>query len=193
MLLCTYSWNLLKGGVMKFVPDVLTGLRFVCALFLFWSLVETNWALALILLLVGMVTDAIDGEIARRLGLPKTSYGDVFDQSADGTLWGALFVGLWWSGQLSLIFLAIAVLGGVLLQAASYIPKDSKWWPVRRHAHWIHPFSYAFTLWVGLIALTQLTISSSAVFISVCCLYGAGVVVILHIKRLRIKEFLSGS
>lgn len=174
------------------IPDVLTGLRVLCAAGLLIALIGENWTLALALLLVGIVSDAIDGEIVRRFRMPETDYGEGFDQVADAALWGALFIGLWWSDKLPLVFLVVIMLGGFFLQATTGIEKSSRWWWVRRHAHYIHPFSYAITLGGGVVWLTKLAAEQRGIIMTLCAIYGLTAAVIWHSKQKRINQFLQG-
>lgn len=173
------------------VPDALTGLRVLCAVGLLIALIGENWTLALVLLLVGIISDAIDGEIIRRFKMPETGYGEVFDQAADALLWGFLFIGLFLSGQLPLIAFLVVIVAGAVFPLATSIPRESRWWFVRRHAHYIHPFSYAMTLGIGLVWLTWLAVWP-AMANSLCLLYAGGAIMMIDVKRERIRQFLAG-
>lgn len=92
------NWNL---------PNVLTGLRILLVPFLGWTLLvhggaDLRWRwVAMAILVVGMLTDKVDGEIARRRGL-VTDFGKMADPIADKAMTGMAFVGLsligdlWW-------------------------------------------------------------------------------------------------
>ena len=92
------NWNL---------PNVLTGLRILIVPFFGIALLQDGgqsvaWrCVAAVLFAVAMVTDKIDGDIARSRGL-VTNFGKIADPIADKALTGMAFVGLsivgdvWW-------------------------------------------------------------------------------------------------
>ena len=93
------NWNL---------PNVLTGLRIVTVPFFGWALLVDGgdsvlWRMvAFVIFVAAMITDKIDGDIARKRGL-ITDFGKIADPIADKTMTGMAFVGLaiifespWW-------------------------------------------------------------------------------------------------
>jgi CDP-diacylglycerol--glycerol-3-phosphate 3-phosphatidyltransferase len=92
------NWNL---------PNVLTGLRIVIVPFFGAALLQDGgdsilWrTIAAVLFAAAMITDKIDGDIARARGL-VTNFGKIADPIADKALTGMAFVGLsivgdiWW-------------------------------------------------------------------------------------------------
>jgi CDP-diacylglycerol--glycerol-3-phosphate 3-phosphatidyltransferase len=92
------NWNL---------PNVLTSLRIVMVPFFGWALLvdggdSVAWrTVACALFVVAMITDKIDGDIARARGL-VTNFGKIADPIADKAITGMAFVGLsivgdiWW-------------------------------------------------------------------------------------------------
>lgn len=87
------------------VPNVLTTVRILLVpVFLFVLLAHDGldpvWRLwALIIFLLAMITDKIDGDIARRYNL-ITDFGKIADPIADKALMSAALLGLWWIGVL---------------------------------------------------------------------------------------------
>ena len=89
------------------VPNVLTTLRIVMVPFFGWALLvdggdSITWrCVAWLLFIVAMVTDKIDGDLARKHDL-ITDFGKIADPIADKALTGMAFVGLsiigelWW-------------------------------------------------------------------------------------------------
>lgn len=89
------------------LPNLLTGLRIVMVPFFGWALLDdggtsTPWRfVAFLLFAVAMITDRIDGDLARKKNL-VTNVGKVLDPIADKALTGMAFVGLsiigelWW-------------------------------------------------------------------------------------------------
>ncbi|MFI2706799.1 CDP-diacylglycerol--glycerol-3-phosphate 3-phosphatidyltransferase, partial [Nocardioides sp. CER28] len=89
------------------VPNVLTTLRIVLVPFFGWALLaqggEDAWLrlLAWFIFCVAMITDKIDGDIARKHNL-ITNFGKIADPIADKAMTGMAFIGLsivgdvWW-------------------------------------------------------------------------------------------------
>ena len=94
----TSNWNL---------PNALTTLRIAMVPFFGWALLVDGghsvlWrTVACVLFVAAMVTDKVDGDIARKHGL-VTNFGKIADPIADKALTGMAFVGLsvigevWW-------------------------------------------------------------------------------------------------
>lgn len=89
------------------VPNVLTTLRIVMVPFFGWALLaqdgENAWlrVLAWALFVVAMITDKVDGDLARKHNL-ITNFGKIADPIADKAITGMAFIGLsvvgdiWW-------------------------------------------------------------------------------------------------
>ena len=89
------------------LPNVLTTLRIVMVPFFGWALLQdggdsVTWRLvAFTLFVLAMITDKIDGDIARARGL-VTDFGKIADPIADKAITGMAFIGLsivgdiWW-------------------------------------------------------------------------------------------------
>ena len=121
------NWNL---------PNVLTGLRIVIVPFFGVALLHDGgdsilWrTVAAVLFAAAMVTDKIDGDIARARGL-VTDFGKIADPIADKALTGMAFVGLsvvgdiwWWVTivvllrEWSVTLLRLSILRRVVVAAA---------------------------------------------------------------------------
>jgi CDP-diacylglycerol---glycerol-3-phosphate 3-phosphatidyltransferase len=87
------------------VPNALTALRIVLVPFFAWALLHdggesVGWRLvAFGIFLAAMITDKVDGDIARRHNL-VTDFGKIADPIADKALTGMAFVGLSITGDL---------------------------------------------------------------------------------------------
>ena len=89
------------------VPNVLTTLRIVMVPFFAWALLaqggDNAWlrVLAWAIFVVAMITDKIDGDLARKHNL-ITNFGKIADPIADKAITGMAFIGLsivgdiWW-------------------------------------------------------------------------------------------------
>ena len=89
------------------VPNALTTLRIVMVPFFGWALLHdggdsTGWRwVAYVLFVVAMITDKVDGDLARKHNL-ITNFGKIADPIADKAMTGMAFIGLsvigdlWW-------------------------------------------------------------------------------------------------
>ncbi|MFS3130492.1 CDP-diacylglycerol--glycerol-3-phosphate 3-phosphatidyltransferase [Nocardioides sp. Bht2] len=121
------NWNL---------PNALTTLRIVMVPFFGWALLHdggdsVTWRLvAFALFAVAMITDKIDGDIARARGL-ITNFGKIADPIADKAITGMAFIGLsitgdiwWWVTILVLLrewsvtLLRLSIMKNVVIAAA---------------------------------------------------------------------------
>jgi CDP-diacylglycerol--glycerol-3-phosphate 3-phosphatidyltransferase len=76
-------------------PNLLSGFRVACAPLL--AAIAWNGAtnVFLVLFALALVSDVLDGVLARRLG-QESEFGARLDQWADFALWGSLPIGAWW-------------------------------------------------------------------------------------------------
>ena len=121
------NWNL---------PNVLTGLRILIVPFFGYALLHDGgdsivWrCVATLLFVVAMVTDKVDGDIARSRGL-VTNFGKIADPIADKAMTGMAFIGLsivgdiwWWVTivvllrEWSVTLLRLSILKQVVVAAA---------------------------------------------------------------------------
>lgn len=118
------------------VPNVLTTLRIVMVPFFGWALLHDNgesitWRLvAFGLFVLAMITDKIDGDLARKHNL-VTDFGKIADPIADKAITGMAFIGLslvgdiwWWVTivvllrEWSVTLLRLSVLKKIVMPAA---------------------------------------------------------------------------
>jgi len=118
------------------IPNVLTSLRIVMVPFFGWALLvdggdSVTWrCVAWALFALAMITDKIDGDIARARNL-VTNFGKIADPIADKAITGMAFIGLsvvgdvwWWVTILVLLrewsvtLLRLSVLKAVVIPAA---------------------------------------------------------------------------
>jgi CDP-diacylglycerol--glycerol-3-phosphate 3-phosphatidyltransferase len=118
------------------LPNVLTTLRIVMVPFFGWALLQDGgdsitWRLvAFTLFVLAMITDKIDGDIARARGL-VTDFGKIADPIADKAITGMAFIGLsivgdiyWWVTivvllrEWSVTLLRLSVLKHVVIAAS---------------------------------------------------------------------------
>jgi CDP-diacylglycerol--glycerol-3-phosphate 3-phosphatidyltransferase len=118
------------------VPNVLTTLRIVLVPFFGWALLvdggdSVTWrCVAWAIFVVAMVTDKIDGDLARKHNL-VTNFGKIADPIADKAITGMAFIGLsivgdiwWWVTivvllrEWSVTLLRLSILSKVVIAAA---------------------------------------------------------------------------
>ena len=118
------------------VPNVLTTLRIVMVPFFGWALLvdggdSITWrCVAFVLFVVAMITDKVDGDLARKHNL-ITNFGKIADPIADKAITGMAFIGLsivgdiwWWVTILVLLrewsvtLLRLSILKKVVIAAA---------------------------------------------------------------------------
>ncbi len=118
------------------LPNVLTTLRIVMVPFFGWALLQDGgdsilWrCVAFVIFVAAMITDKIDGDIARARGL-VTNFGKIADPIADKAITGMAFIGLslvgdiwWWVTivvlvrEWSVTLLRLSILKHVVLQAS---------------------------------------------------------------------------
>lgn len=125
------------------VPNALTTLRIVLVPFFGWALLYDGgdsvlWrTVAFGIFFVGMVTDKVDGDIARKHNL-ITDFGKIADPIADKAITGMAFIGLaiimdtWWMWTIAIVVLVrewavtllrLSVLKAVVIAAA----QSGKW------------------------------------------------------------------
>jgi CDP-diacylglycerol---glycerol-3-phosphate 3-phosphatidyltransferase len=118
------------------VPNVLTSLRIVSVPFFAWALLmdggdSITWrCVAFVIFVAAMITDKIDGDLARQHDL-ITNFGKIADPIADKAVTGMAFIGLsivgdvwWWVTivvlvrEWSVTLLRLSVLQKVVIAAA---------------------------------------------------------------------------
>ncbi len=118
------------------VPNVLTSLRIVLVPFFGWALLvdggeSISWrVVAYVVFVVAMITDKIDGDLARKHNL-VTNFGKIADPIADKAITGMAFIGLsvvgdvWWAVTIvvlvrewSVTLLRLSILKKVVIAAA---------------------------------------------------------------------------
>ncbi len=76
--------------LLKQMPDALTLLRLVCAFLFVWAVYKHDWGFAYLLMVVGALSDPLDGRLARMLDLPSKRWfgmtGKQFNELASGSL-----------------------------------------------------------------------------------------------------------
>jgi cardiolipin synthase len=119
----------------KNIPNLLSLVRLASAPLLFYLLWRRDWVWALWLMALAALTDALDGWLARRLGV-NSRRGEVLDPIADKALLSGAFLALVLNGTVELWLAALvigrdvlilAMAGGALLRASRRRFPPSLW------------------------------------------------------------------
>ena len=103
------------------IPNLLTGLRFLLVPLLVWLLLEDRFWLALGVFIFMGLSDGMDGFLAKRFGW-RTKVGEFMDPLADKTMLVSAYITLGWLGLIPkwLVIVVIARDVIILAGAATY-------------------------------------------------------------------------
>lgn len=93
---------------LKYIPNLICVARIILVGPIVWLLLEGDYGLALLLILIAGLSDALDGYLARRFDW-RTRLGGLLDPAADKLLMFSVFVTLTWLGWVPVWFTAIVV------------------------------------------------------------------------------------
>ncbi|NNE18526.1 MAG: CDP-alcohol phosphatidyltransferase family protein [Myxococcales bacterium] len=93
---------------LKYIPNMICVVRIILVVPIVWSLLQGRYGLALGLILIAGLSDALDGFLARRFDW-RTRLGGLLDPAADKLLMFAAYVTLAWIGLVPIWFTAIVV------------------------------------------------------------------------------------
>jgi len=105
---------------LKYIPNMICVARIILVAPIVWSLLEERYALALGLILIAGLSDALDGYLARRFDW-RTRLGGLLDPAADKFLMFAVFVTLAWIGLVPLWFSAVVVGRDIIIISGSIV------------------------------------------------------------------------
>ncbi len=105
---------------LKHIPNMICVARIILVAPIVWSLLEEHYALALGLIMIAGLSDALDGYLARRFDW-RTRLGGLLDPAADKFLMFAAFVTLAWIGLVPVWFSAIVVGRDVIIISGSIV------------------------------------------------------------------------
>lgn len=135
---------------MRYVPNVLSLSRIPLSVAMFLFALDERWVWAATLMMVGLLTDALDGAIARKFHLESKFGGEVLEPICDLILSvaavSALYVGGIWP-----LWVPIAL---VIITALLQISHATPFTRLKRHTFYLHPlFFVAVVLYAGAILL----------------------------------------
>jgi cardiolipin synthase len=90
---------------LKYIPNMICVARIILVAPIVWALLDGQYGLALLLILIAGLSDALDGYLARRFDW-RTRVGGLLDPAADKLL---MFVTLAWMGWVPVWFAAIVI------------------------------------------------------------------------------------
>lgn len=93
---------------LKYIPNMICVVRIILVAPIVYYLLEERYGLALLLILIAGLSDALDGYLARRFDW-RTRLGGLLDPAADKLLMFSVFVTLTWMGWVPIWFTAIVV------------------------------------------------------------------------------------
>ncbi len=105
---------------LKYIPNMICIARILMVAPIVWSLLERRYALALGLILIAGLSDALDGYLARRFDW-RTRLGGLLDPAADKFLMFSAFVTLAWIGLVPVWFSAVVVGRDVIIIAGALV------------------------------------------------------------------------
>ena len=100
----------------KYIPNLICIVRIFLVAPIIWSLLASDYGLALLLILTAGLSDALDGYLARRFDW-RTRLGGLLDPAADKLLMFSLFLTLSWLGWVPMWFTAIVIGRDVIIVA----------------------------------------------------------------------------
>ena len=164
------------GTGLLLAPHILTALRLMAAPLLWWLIGERAFAWALVTLLLAMISDYADGQIARRWGRPTTA-GAYFDVVADFAVIMAVFVGLAARGMFP-PWLPVLIAAAFALFLATSRARENIYDPVGRYigATLFVAAAFALAVPVPVVMATVLWIATCALVATIVAraAYGVG-------------------
>jgi cardiolipin synthase (CMP-forming) len=139
------------SGLFKYVPNILTGMRLVCAPALAFLLVKGADGAALGVFAFAGLSDAADGYVAKRFGF-ATRFGRILDPAADKLLMLAAFVALTLMGYapvwLAVLVVArdLAIVAGIALAHVVGLPLKVEPLPIGKWSTAIQVIYVGFSL-----------------------------------------------
>jgi cardiolipin synthase len=93
---------------LKYIPNLICIGRIILVAPIVWALFKGEYGLALLLIVIAGLSDALDGYLARRFDW-RTRLGGLLDPAADKLLMFSCFVTLTWMGWVPVWFMAIVI------------------------------------------------------------------------------------
>ena len=105
---------------MSWIPNAICVLRILLVAPIVWALLERRYGLALTLVIVAGISDAIDGYLAKRFSW-RSRLGSLLDPAADKLLLTSVFLTLTYMGLVPLALTSIVVLRDVVIVVGALV------------------------------------------------------------------------
>ena len=99
---------------LKFVPNVISGVRMLLVLPLVWFIIAGRYSEALVVLVLAGFSDGLDGYLAKRFGW-QTRLGGLLDPAADKLLLASSFVALSYVGLVPVTLTIVVIARDVII------------------------------------------------------------------------------
>lgn len=96
------------------IPNLLTLLRFIFSFVFVYLIIKHQITLAIIILVIAILSDILDGFLARKLKT-KSKFGEAFDLFSDGTLIGLSLAVLTYYKYIEILITLFAIASGLIL------------------------------------------------------------------------------
>ena len=104
----------------RHIPNAICVVRIILVVPIVRYLLEERYGLALVLILVAGLSDALDGYLARRFDW-RTRLGGLLDPAADKLLMFSVFVTLTWMGWVPIWFTVVVVARDVMIVVGTLV------------------------------------------------------------------------
>jgi hypothetical protein len=164
----------------KWVPNVISNFRLLTAFLIPFCAITGEWLAALILILLGFLSDLADGYLARRFNA-ETRIGKIIDITADILLDWSIVFGLILTGKVPWWLVAISVPAIALMRLPAFFDPPSFWFKLGSLSS---PFYSPPILWmiIGVYGLEALGKEKLCYFIALLALT---LIIVIWLKRAR--------
>jgi len=105
---------------LKYIPNLICVGRIILVAPIVWALLQRQYGLGLLLIVIAGLSDALDGFLARRFDW-RTRLGGLLDPAADKLLMFSCFVTLTWMGWVPVWFTAIVIGRDIIIIAGTIV------------------------------------------------------------------------
>lgn len=174
---------------MKNIPNLLSMSRFPLATIVFLLIDRDQWLAAVVVFAVALVTDMLDGWLARKYMWQSDIGKNLLEPVCDLALSSAVVVALALNGVWSWWLVAGIVAVMVALQLISYFGNRNQFMRrLKRHQHYLHPLFFVVVVLAAFLSTLWQASHSPLLVVTV----GAAIAVALYWKRDRAQELLVG-
>lgn len=172
---------------MKYIADILTGLRIVFAIIVMYSIIFQMWWMATVSLILAIITDAVDGIAARKWSYSlkentdlwwRHNHGHSFDNVADASLVFLGLIGLSINSRVWLITTILIIIGTmIIVSTVNCLRKINLKYAEKVEI--FHGWSYGFTLFSMLVYITTEATDKWTYFVVMYCV---ATVLVINLK-----------